>query len=46
MGYVFDSSMTKDTNILICEDSNGTSSKLQKARKNGTTIISYTEFFK
>jgi len=44
-GYIFDKSVVKDTNILLCEDSNGTSSKLEKARKNGTKIMSYIDFF-
>ncbi len=37
-------SVTKKTNILVCEDVNSNSSKLQAARKNGTKIISYEEF--
>jgi len=45
-GYTFVDSVTKDTNILICEDVNGTSSKLVKARKNGIKLVSYEEFFK
>lgn len=36
-------SITKDTNILACGDPNSNSSKLQKAKKNGTKIISYEE---
>lgn len=36
-------SITKDTNILACADPNSNSSKLQKAKKNGTKIISYEE---
>ena len=43
-GYIFDVSVTKDTDILLCEDAEGTSSKLVKARKNGTKIISYIHF--
>ena len=45
MGYEFVSSVTKDTNILICEDVNGESVKLQKARKAGIKLVSYVEFF-
>ena len=37
-------SVTKKTNILVCEDVDSNSSKLQAARKNGTKIISYEEF--
>ena len=29
---------------LVCEDPNGNSSKLQKARKSGIKLISYEEF--
>jgi DNA ligase (NAD+) len=44
-GYEFSNSVTKDTNILICEDVNGNSGKLQKARKDGIKLMSYEEFF-
>ncbi len=43
-GYEFSSTVTKTTDILLCEDPEGTSSKLQKARKNGTTLMSYEDF--
>ncbi len=43
-GYEFSSSVTKSTSILLCEDPEGGSSKLQKARKNGIRLMSYTEF--
>ena len=43
-GYEFSSSVTKSTIILLCEDPEGKSSKLQKARKNGIQLISYEEF--
>ena len=43
-GYEFSSSVTKSTTILLCEDPEGTSSKLQKARKNGTILMSYEDF--
>lgn len=46
MGYEPVDGIGKDTLILVCEDVNGTSSKLDKARKNGTKIVSYEEFFK
>jgi len=36
-------SVSKDTDYLACEDVGGNSSKLQKARKYGTKIISYDE---
>lgn len=37
-------SVTKDLDFLVCADPNANSSKLQKAAKNGVTIISYDEF--
>jgi DNA ligase (NAD+) len=37
-------SVTKDCSLLICEDPNGSSSKLQKARKLGIPIQSYKDF--
>jgi NAD-dependent DNA ligase len=46
IGNEFVSSVTKDTDILLCEDVNGTSSKLVKAKKNGIKLISYQEFLK
>lgn len=39
-------SVTKDLNILACADPNSGSSKLQKAAKNGTKVISYEELLK
>ncbi|MCP4137814.1 MAG: hypothetical protein GY754_43030 [bacterium] len=45
-GYQFIDSITKDTDILICEDVAGGSSKLEKARKQGITLVSYEDFFK
>lgn len=44
--YTVVGSVTKDTKILACEDPNSGSSKLQKAAKNGTKIISYDELLK
>ncbi|MBF9014876.1 MULTISPECIES: BRCT domain-containing protein [unclassified Oceanispirochaeta] len=43
-GYEFSSTVTKSTIILLCEDPEGISSKLQKARKNGIQLISYEDF--
>lgn len=39
-------SVTKDLDILACADPNSGSSKLQKATKNGTKIISYDDLLK
>ena len=44
-GYIFVDSITKETNILLCEDKNSGSSKLEKAKKLGIKIIEYKEFF-
>ncbi|MDC7223443.1 MAG: hypothetical protein PQJ60_06845 [Spirochaetales bacterium] len=43
-GYAVGSSVTKATVLLVCDDPEGTSSKLQKARKNGIPLVSYEEF--
>jgi len=45
MGYEYAPSVTKDLVILICDDVNGKSSKLDNARKNGIKLMSYEEFF-
>jgi len=45
-GDIFVDHVGKDTDLLICEDINGASSKLQKATKMGVKLISYTEYFK
>jgi DNA ligase (NAD+) len=45
-GYTFSDSITRNTKFLICEDPNGQSSKLVKARKLGVKLVSYEEFFK
>ncbi len=45
MGYEYSPSVTKDLVILICDDVNGKSSKLDNARKNGIKLMSYEEFF-
>lgn len=44
-GYEFSSTVTKDLDILICDDVNGKSSKLVNARKNNIKLISYEDFF-
>jgi len=44
-GYEFSSTVTKDLDILICEDINGKSSKLANARKNNIKLVSYEDFF-
>lgn len=43
-GYSVGSSVTKETDILVCADPSSGSSKLKKAEKNGTKIISYDDF--
>ncbi|MBN2628844.1 MAG: hypothetical protein JXA95_19425 [Spirochaetales bacterium] len=43
-GYTVGSSVTRATVMLVCEDPEGNSSKLQKARKSGIPIVSYEEF--
>ncbi|MBB6478576.1 BRCT domain-containing protein [Spirochaeta isovalerica] len=45
MGYEFVSSVTGETDILLCEDPSSGSSKLQKAEKLGVKLMSYREFF-
>lgn len=44
--YTVVDSVTKDTDILACADPGSGSSKLQKARKNGTKVISYDELLR
>lgn len=44
-GYEFADSITSSTDILVCEDVNGGSSKLKKARKLGVKLMSYEDFF-
>jgi DNA ligase (NAD+) len=44
-GFEFSDTVTSDTLILICEDPQGASSKLEKARKSGIKIMSYDDFF-
>lgn len=43
-GWEFSSSITKSVEILLCEDPEGSSSKLVKARKLGVKLLSYSEF--
>ena len=45
MGYEATNSVTSSTTILLCDNPNGTSGKLKKARKLGVQIVSYDEFF-
>ena len=45
-GDSFIDRVTKETNILVCEDVNGGSTKLAKARKLGVKLFSYEEYFK
>ncbi len=44
-GYEYSAAVTKDLAILICDDVNGKSTKLDNARKNGIRLMSYEEFF-
>jgi len=46
MNYEITNSLNGETSILLCEDPNGSSSKLQKARKLGIKIMSYEDFLK
>lgn len=42
--YTVKDAVTKDLEILVCADPTSGSSKLQKAAKNGTRLMSYEEF--
>ena len=44
-GDIFIDGVTSETNILLTDDVNGTSSKLVKARKLGIEIKTYKEYF-
>lgn len=44
--YIIFDTVTKDLNILACADPSSGSSKLKKALKNGTKIISYDDLLK
>ncbi len=43
-GYVMQSSVNKETQILVCADPSGNSSKLKKARSLGIQILDYAAF--
>ena len=45
-GGIVHESMKKDTNYLVLADVNSTSSKAQKARKQGTNLLSEEDFIK
>ncbi len=44
-GDIFIDRVSKETDILVCEDISGQSSKLEKARKLGVKLMSYEEYF-
>ena len=44
-GAVWNDSVSRTTQVLIVSDKTSTASKLEKARKNGTTIMQYDEVF-
>jgi NAD-dependent DNA ligase len=46
MGYSFIDHVSKDTKILVCEDVNGSSSKLAKAKLLGVKLVSYEDFLR
>lgn len=43
-GWEFSSSITKDVKILLCENPDGNSSKLTKAKKQGVILVEYSDF--
>jgi DNA ligase (NAD+) len=45
MGYEFASTVTAETDILLCEDPSSGSTKLEKAKKLGVKLVSYLDFF-
>lgn len=45
MGYEMQKSINKETQILIAENINGKSSKIDKAKKLGIKIVSYDDFY-
>jgi len=45
-GDVFDDGVRSTTNILLCEDKNAGTVKLNKAAKMGVKIMNYSEYFK
>jgi DNA ligase (NAD+) len=44
-GFNVQSGINKDTQILLCEDPNSGSSKVKKAEKFGTQVMTYIQFF-
>ncbi len=44
-GYEFSENLTQDTDILLTDNPEGSSSKLEKARKYSTRIMTYDDFF-
>jgi DNA ligase (NAD+) len=44
-GDFFVDHVSKDTQILVCEDPNGETTKLAKARKLGIQLMSYKQYF-
>ena len=45
MGYNIQKSINKDTDILLTNDTDSVSAKTTKAKKHGTRIINYLDFF-
>ena len=45
LGHIFDKSVTKKTNILLCQNPYQDTVKMRKARENGIEIVSYDWFF-
>ncbi len=45
LDYSLNTSVTKDVSLVLCDDVDGTSSKLEKARKFNISISSYQDFF-
>ena len=43
-GYTFHKTVTKKLSVLVCSDTSSTSSKMKKARKYETKIITYDQF--
>ena len=45
-GDIFNSSITKDTDVLLCADPNTGSTKLKKAEERGVKIVAYSTYLK
>jgi len=45
-GDTFSDHVGKETNVLLCEDPSGDSSKLKKAAKLGVKLLKYEDYFK